>query len=310
MKRLLLLFSILNLIQLFCFAQKQGQALIDSLNITLSNYKSPCIDPCLADTEKVLLMNTIAYESVNSNPDTSIILSKNALALAEELEWQFGIALSHYNLGNSFRIKGDYSNSLKELKVSLDIFKIIELNYHNSETISKIIARNLRAFGMVYREVSNHSKSLDYYFQSLKLCKETKDSTNLLFTLNNMGLVYIDLRQYDKALNTYLLPGLQIAKKTNNQLGVALILGNIGWCYQLQGKISEALKYHNEALIKDTQIGNKSGIARHYSNIGDVYKEFKDYKKAERYYSLAVDINNQIDVKRSIAVRHINVGSL
>src|ERR1700678_3178923 len=73
------------------FAQKQGRAKIDSLEAVLKIAKE--------DTNKVNTLNNLAGRLRDINPDTSIILSSQALQLAEKIKWQFGIANAELSLG-------------------------------------------------------------------------------------------------------------------------------------------------------------------------------------------------------------------
>ena len=51
-------------------------------------------------------------------------------------------------------------------------------------------------------------------------------------------------------------------------------LGNIGLVYKNKGDLDAALKYYEDALKIDRDIGYKQGEANHLSNIGIVYCTF------------------------------------
>src|SRR3989442_861053 len=105
------LFLLLSFLSIHVFAQKQGMAKIDSLQAVLKTAKE--------DTNKVNVLNEIAREFMNFNPDTSIVLSSGALQLAKKLNWQLGIGKSHHSLGVFSWMKGDFSLSLEHYSKAL-----------------------------------------------------------------------------------------------------------------------------------------------------------------------------------------------
>src|SRR5436190_12869840 len=72
---------------------------IDSLNVLLKKDK--------ADTNKVIHLNALARELKLSNPDTAILVSNEALELAEMLSYKKGIASALSNIGVCYRLKAD-----------------------------------------------------------------------------------------------------------------------------------------------------------------------------------------------------------
>jgi tetratricopeptide (TPR) repeat protein len=57
--------------------------------------------------------------------------------------------------------------------------------------------------GNVYRELEEYDKALDYLAQASQLERETGDRATLMKTLNNVGAIYSSLGDLDKALDYY-----------------------------------------------------------------------------------------------------------
>ena len=87
---------------------------IDSLQTILKT--------AIEDTNKVNILNTLAWELKSNSPDTSIILSTQALKLAEKIKWQLGIGEAHNNLGWFNFLRGDYGHALEHYSQSLATF--------------------------------------------------------------------------------------------------------------------------------------------------------------------------------------------
>ena len=61
------------------------------------------------------------------------------------------------------------------------------------------------------------------------------------------------------------------------QLGVAIILGNIGSVYWSESNYPKALEYHQKALRINEKIVSQEGIASNLANIGTVYYSQSNY---------------------------------
>jgi len=115
----ILLFATLNfeLQTLNCFAQDRLK--IDSLESLLKTN--------IADTTRIKTLNTLGWQLKYRNPDTSILLGKQALQLSERVilsgveGWQEGIANTNNKLGVYYWIKGDYPLSLSYHFKALEI---------------------------------------------------------------------------------------------------------------------------------------------------------------------------------------------
>ncbi|MBA3970858.1 MAG: histidine kinase, partial [Bacteroidetes bacterium] len=76
------------------FAQKQGQERIDSLIAS--------IPKALQDTNKVKLLGDISATFWSINPEEGIKYGKQALELAEKLEWKKGMASAYGRIGVNY----------------------------------------------------------------------------------------------------------------------------------------------------------------------------------------------------------------
>src|SRR5579862_2447996 len=110
LQQLIPLFFLL-LVEIICHAQN---AKIDSLKAVLKIVKE--------DTDKVNTLNTVAWELRGLNPDTSIILSSEALMIAEKNKWMWGIGNSDKFLGAFSYFKGDYPNAIIYYSKALKIY--------------------------------------------------------------------------------------------------------------------------------------------------------------------------------------------
>ena len=63
------------------------------------------------DTIRVNLLNTLAKAYFNDNPDTAILIAASSKKLAEEINYQTGLALALKNTGYGYCLKGEYTSA-------------------------------------------------------------------------------------------------------------------------------------------------------------------------------------------------------
>ena len=72
---------------------------------------------------------------------------------------------------------------------------------------------------------------------------------DLSFAINNLGVLYTRLNQYDIALDYLLMHATTIAQYLpRNYYDRGAVLKNLGHVYMLQGKMEERMKYYMRAM--------------------------------------------------------------
>jgi tetratricopeptide (TPR) repeat protein len=84
-------------------------------------------------------------------------------------------------------------------------------------------------------------------------------------------------------------------------------IGNIGLIYWTKGDLDKALKYHEEALKLDREMGNKQGEAQDLGNIGLIYAKKGNKEKALNYYNQSLALFKQIGAQREIQIVENNI---
>jgi len=100
---------------------------------------------------------------------------------------------------------------------------------------------------------------------------------------------------------------LKINDEIGDKPGSASILNNIGYIYSTQGKSKEALDYYERSLKIKEENGDKKGVATSLSNIGLIYKQQGRIQEALDYYSNSLKIREEIGDKNGIGGTLINI---
>ena len=278
MKKLSLFFlAICVLWSSHSFAQKRGQALIDSVLALLPS--------AAEDTNKVLMLGKLSYNYYPIDPNEGIKYGKEGLALAEKLNWKHGIGTLNGQLGINYAVKSDYSTALGHFLAALKI---------KEETGNKTdIATALGNIANIYFLMSNFPVAIEYHLKALRINEELGNNKGIALNLGNIGLIYKDQSDYDLALE-YFFKAAEINETAGNKSYLANNYSGIGIVYYLQKKYPEALEYYTKAMKLYEELGNKDGIAKCHSYIGVVYHEQSDYGMALDYLFKSINLFREL----------------
>ncbi len=154
----------------------------------------------------------------------------------------------------------DYNQAVKFL------LKILKLQ-PNSSNIYVIL-------GIIYQNQKKYQKAMQYYKTAIGL-------NDNIDALNNLGVIYKELGDYNQAL-------IQLNNALKKDGKKASIYYNIGNVYKSLDDYSKAIIFFKKALEYD------SNFKPVYNNLGTVYEELKEYDDAISIYQkgLKIDPNN------------------
>lgn len=291
------------------------------------------------DTTKVKLLSDLAYMYHLISPDSTLLLSKQAFAIAQKLNYPKGEAdaLKHWAIGSY--MSSEYKHAISRNEQALAIYKklndkkgsgavlnniaIIRHNegdfktaielYQQSLTIRKEIndkigiAACYNNIGNTYSDMGNYSEALYYLYMALRLREQLSLPQLIEHSHSNIANVYYYLGKDELSLKHALL-ALDLIKKSRNLDGIISVNVVIGAIYQRKRDFSKALSYFQDALEKGIQMGNVHDIGLCYNNIGEVYLAKEEYAKAKTYFSKALNISSESNDKESIAINNIGLG--
>lgn len=294
----------------FCAGAQNKQ--FDSLCLLLKNDKP--------DTAKISHLNSLAFLMYRLNPDSSILLAKEAIELTHYLYQSSDKSLyrslkkreaeSYGNIGIGYWSKGDYTLALQNYNLALKLDEELD----NKSGVAKCLGR----IGVIHQNQGDYSKALEYYSRALSIDESINNKSGIERHLGNIGIVYHKQGDYPKALEYY-FKALKINEEIANKSGIARHLGNIATIYADQGDFEKALTFYHKTLNIDKQIGNKHGISTHLGSIGIIYTDQAEitndlsdkselYKKALDYYFQSLTIAEELGAKSLISVWLANIG--
>ena len=200
--------------------------------------------------------NKAAFNLRLTNPQKTIDQANSALLLSIKSKYIFGIAEAYRIKGVGFYYKGNIDQSVKCFVEALKYFKLINdkknearvynnignlykeidykkaifyykkaLNIAKSFDAQELIAGIYLNISTILKFQGNNQIALKYLEISKKIFLKTKDTISYITVLQNSGVIYYELKEFEKAKNR-LFEAKILAKKNNLYKVIILYLIN------------------------------------------------------------------------------------
>ena len=291
--------SLFLIVGYFCCFQIWSQNLsykdVDSLLIVLKTQRD--------DSLKCKNHNAISRLYVYKNGADGMRYGKLGLLLAQKINWQKGIAMSHISLGMHLISNGNYSMASQELFKAEAICRQLK----DQENL----ARTFNQMGILKANLSRFPESLDYFFKSLKLFESLKKGDfrlNIASCHENIGTVYNINNRNEKAIENYKKAIAILERIEEYELEHAMNIANLGTIYQKQKKYGMAIENYEIAEKKLLRLQDNFGLAFVNSWLGSAYLEQKKYDLSIEKSKKAVSIIGKSGDKELMTTTVHNLG--
>jgi len=160
------------------------------------------------------------------------------------------------------------------------------------------IAINLNNIGLIYDNLEQYDKSLEYHQKALENWKAVDHQLGIATSLNNIGIIYRNLKNYTKALEYY-KQSLEIKEKMGNKYRITTTLNNIAETYLLMKEYNKAYPYFIRSIKLAREISSGDLLKYAYHKFSDYYRETGNYKLALDYYTKYTTLNDSIYSKET-----------
>ena len=129
-------------------------------------------------------------------------------------------------------------------------------------------------------------KAVAGFLEAIEIQRRLKDSVELSFSYNNLGICYFYMYRYDEALRNY-RKSARIDSLQNNFSGWAGTMLNVAIIHSNSGENDKALKIYQSLIVQLHEIDDHSLDAVIHSNSAKLHVLSKNYKEALRELELA-----------------------
>ena len=192
---------------------------------------------------------------------------------------------SKAELTNTFGIYYAVTGQSDSAKINYENALAISRN-HSFDRITRMIINNL---GMNQWNSGNFQVALEYFFQALEMAKKTAvDDKGFGVYYNNIGLIYQEMYQWDKAIE-YHDKSLTIREKHQLLNEIPASQNNLAICYKELGLYEKAEELALESLANAKEAKTFQYEVSALSTLGNTYVLLKKYPEAIKSHKLALE---------------------
>ena len=146
--------------------------------------------------------------------------------------------------------------------------KIFELSHENGYLRGEARAR--LKFGLIEYRTNSFFKSLENYYEAIRIARIIDDDHVLSTCYNNIGLIYYYLEDYEKSLRFFKY-FQEVQEKLRNVSSLSLAYNNVSTSLMKLGEYDKATYYAKEAIHLASRQKNLRTLGMSYQTLGQVY---------------------------------------
>ena len=267
------------------------------------------------DTQRVLLMSSLAAGIAYSRPDSAMVYAQQAVNLARKIGFVRGEENAKFSMGEIMWLAGEYSSANELLLHALEYAKSINdslwqmviywtlstnnrdqgnykegLKYSykaNELAKSSFISELQRSYletGSIYQEMNLPDSAL-HYLQQLNFPDNDAYYGYTGFKFLMIGLTYAKLGNDTLALKNYGL-SIESLSKSNNTKDLATVYNSIAKLYKKEGKADSSIYYAKKGFDIAQKGTFRKGVFETSLFLSEIYEK-KDAALSLKYFKIA-----------------------
>jgi two-component system sensor histidine kinase/response regulator len=267
------------------WCQRSVQVNFDSLTRVLKQQST--------DTGKISIWYKLAIGYHTENPDSSELISKRALRLAQKIRSEKWEGHMLHALAMSYWFKNEYDSALRLSQQSLAMAQ------RQSDTLLE--ARSYNLIGVCHYYRGEYLKAVELYEKAITLFQQAESKAELGNSYGNLALVYFHGGNFSKSL-TYHQKALDMAQSENDWIGISACYTNMAEIYQKHGDIAKARESYQQSLKFSERAGYHQGKAQTLLKLAGIEVAEGNYAKAEKHVQKAQSLFQLVKATRGEAL--------
>ncbi|MDR2928914.1 MAG: LuxR C-terminal-related transcriptional regulator [Cytophagaceae bacterium] len=229
---------------------------------------------------RTLYLEAFLYNVQGITDSTLIPRIKTGIEQHDSPTLSFEKTLLNYTLALSYFNVGNYSDAFATALYALDDFKALGNR--------KFIVKTFLALGNICASISSDTMAEDYYRQALTFIEPTQTEYYALHS--NIYMIWSHTPARRQEAIDSLLNLIPVYRDRNETGLLAVILLNIGACYQSNSEPEKAFLFLKNMLDSIQNVDNRRLLFSLYQNLGNYYVSANNLKNALDYYTLSKNI--------------------
>ncbi len=298
-----------------------NHGMMGDLNLAMEEYqRSIKLREAIGDKTglSLTLGNLSHVYYIRTDYELAVESAQRSLKLAEEVGDKLRAAVSLNHLGNAYRMRGNYRAALEAYHRGLKIAGELSGGGNSSDLLSVIgrvylaqgdyalardyfqrslklresagdkngMSMSLSTIGSSYLLQGEYQQALQYLQKSMTL-QETMAKANVAASLNLIGDVQIELKDYTRAESS-LRQSLELSETLGFKLDLVETLNSFARLYLAQGKYTQALEFATRAVNLAEQSGLPESVWRAHTSRGQAYRAMGQTAEARKAFIAAI----------------------
>ena len=225
------------------------------------------------DTLKVFYLNNIGWDTSYDNLALGLKYCQQALALAEQIKYDRGIAYVCNSIGTIYQDMGDAN---KALSYQLRGLRLSEKDNRKHSIVTACVN-----ISFIYTSQGDYQNALKYLLRAKNICEEFKDSAGLAAIYTTLGTNYLGFPDSTQKAVDYYKKGIKIYSALHKLDGVAIDLAGLAKCDEKLGDTLSADIEMNRAIAIVDSMHIDYEVSQYMVNYAEMLNQRGRYAKAQ-----------------------------
>ncbi len=269
-----------------------AQIHLDSLREVISNES-------LADTSRLLAMNTLANHYLNSQLDSMRFFGEEGLKLAQAADDELAESQAKQILGTYYVVSGKVEQGITYLREGLRLSRAVD----HSPTVGKTSYE----LGAALLALGEMDSARFYFQQALIIHQKNGDQRATASALGALGTVSNNLSKFDQA-HSYFERAIAVFEQLGDKKAQGMMYRQLAFIYVTRNKYKEGLAYCKESLGLFEEIQDLAEAANTQTAIGLTFFYQSQYDSARWYHLRSLENSQLLENKRGMSYAYGNLG--
>lgn len=253
------------------------------------------------DSLKNKMLLEISYQYLKINDSIFFLhINKEARNFSRSLNDSLGIAATYWDLGQYYHNYNIEDSAYFYYDKGQKLYESIGEDYNS--------ARLMLNMAIIQKNIKDYTGSEITTVKAISLLKPLKKYKQLYAAYNNLGIVFNELGEYDRAI-FYYNKGIEYLNKIEKKENFPSIWNNIGVVYSSKKKYDEAAKYYNQALSHNPNL--EVSDPKLYAMLLDnkAYNQFKSGNTIGIYeqFQKSLNIREELKISPGIIINQLHL---
>lgn len=256
--------------------------------------------------EKLLYLDSLAWEYMYVNPDSTIYYSDKAIEQNTISAYSLLKANSFNTKGVAYIVKGEYNTAISQIDKAIEIGQDLIENEEDKSVVQRRLLSYYTNLGNCYYYFGEFEVTVKNYLKALEYAKAIKFS-GIATIYSNLGVIYDEMNKNELAIK-YQHKAFAEAYKNNDLISMGQSMNNIGSVYSNVGNHDSAFVYFRKGLSYYEKAGEAYESITSYINLGQEYSEKEMFDSAYFYLSTAAEKSMKIGYTDGMIYYYIQMG--